>query len=190
MTENTTPETFNFDDWFSDAKRPEESVDVYTRADVVSRLSELRRRIEEAQQIADADAHEAAIGEASPATELEAEYVDLLQTFADSRVTFFVQALTQTERRRIRQRNNERDNGDNGEFVHRMIAEAIVGVRRGNGERIPATLTLNQVRDLYDRIGDPQHGELFEAVQQASNGLPEVSADFLHEHSGHAGGQG
>jgi hypothetical protein len=179
----TTPEEFDFADWFADANLPEQSADIYTNAAILSDLAELQRRIDVEVKVQDA---EKTAG--SPAKDrLEDEYVKLAQRFADSKITVYVRALTGTERKEIRAAHDkalkasiETDAG----FVFRCLAASIVGLKKADGERKPAKFTQAEVEDLYARIGDAQIQAIHNAQLTATNGMPSVDADFLRKLSG------
>lgn len=180
MTETTTPETFSFSDWFADANLPESSADVYTNGHLLAELTDLQRRISIEGRVVEA---EATASSKKAKTVLEDEYVALAQRFASSKITIYLRALTgerRTEIRAIHDAANEPDR----EFVFRQLAESIYAMSRADGPKVDAVLTVDQVRDLYLRIGDPQITLLYNAFRTASDGIPSVDADFLHKLSG------
>lgn len=174
----TSPQEFDFADWFGDIGVPEESVDVFTRADLVGEIQNLQRRIEEhdaAQQV-----------ERSLSDEMsdeEARLAELLEEFNAGRVTFYLRGLTQDERNEIREAHEEA--GERNEaFALRCVAKSIVGVRRFGKDRVKATMSLPHVTKLHHQLGEGQMAKLFQAYQQATNGVPFVDADFLLRRSG------
>lgn len=182
-----TPETFDIEAWLTDAHLPEESADVYKRADVISELSELRRRIE-LEDAAD-DPQERTIGQKSPTADLEARYAELLQTFAASKLTVYVRALTGEELRTARAEHEKRTEGmepkeANIEFGYDLLAAAIVGMKPAGGERKPVSMTSQAVKKLAAGIGEVQVSAILQARQQAQSGVPQVDADFLLQRSG------
>lgn len=194
MTETTTPETFDFADWFADANLPESSADIYLNAGVLSDLAELQRRLDVEQLVAKAEPAEKTVGsksKKSPLKVLEDEYVTLAQRFEDSKITVYVRALTSADRKTIRAAHDEamkaETEGNEG-FTFRCLEASIVGLKKAGGERKPATLTLEQVADLYKKIGDAQLGRINDAYLTATNGIPTVDADFLRKLSGPAAG--
>lgn len=182
MPETLSPDTFDFDEWFADANLPEESADIYTRADVISELRDLERRIE----LADATEVEAerTISEKSASAQLRAEYEKLAESFTGSKITVYMRALTGTKRQEILNVHNEAQKKNpkketDAEFMFRLLSESIVGMKRAGGERVEATLSQADVRKLYGQVGDAQIQVLRNAYLNASNKAPEVSADFL-----------
>ncbi|MBG6085812.1 hypothetical protein [Zhihengliuella flava] len=191
MTENQNldPETFDLDDWLIDAALPEESVDVYKRADVISELSELKRRIEELQDAGNTG--EQTAGEKSERSKLEARYTDLLNTFGNSRLTVYVSAIPGEHRKSLLDAHNARvESGeipkeqDGLEFGWLILSESIVGVKKGDGDRRPVRWTVAQVKKLKEKVGEVQLLELTKAQRIAQNAIPEVDADFLLTASG------
>ena len=190
MTEQN-PATFNVEDWLTDAALPQESATVYKRPDVVAELTDLKRRIELAERVNDA---EATAGAKRPAT-LIRQYEQLLRTFSGSALTVYVRALTGDELRARRAASEERTKDlptqdANIEFGFDLLAAAIVAVKpAGAKESTPASLTTAQVKALKDGIRETQMQLILAARQQAQNGLPTVDADFLHKPSGTEAGQ-
>lgn len=178
MAKKPTPETFDFADWFGDVGVPEESVDVFTRTDLVGEINALQRAIQEADQ---ASAVEKSLGDEMD--EQEARLAELLQAFSDSKVTFFLRGLTQDERNSIRKAHEASRQSDH-EFSLRCISRSVVGLRRRGGEREKVTLSLSHVKKLHNQLGEGQTAALFKAFQQATSGVPMVDADFLLRRSG------
>lgn len=196
MTE--TPEqhpaaAFNVEDWLQDAHLPEDSADVYKRADVIGELHLLRRQVD-LQREAAADPERTA-GDAAELTPLEKRYEELLETFADSQLTVYVRALGPDERRAVRAESEartkdltpEEQNADTG---YAILSAAVVAVRPYGGERTPVTWTHTQVRAMENKIGGVQMQQVLLAYQAAQNRVPAVDADFLHRRSGEDVGQG
>lgn len=182
MPENLSPETFDFDEWFADANLPEESADIYTRADVISELRDLERRIELADAVEDAG--EKTVSEKSASAQLRDQYEQLAETFTSSKITVYLRALTGTKRQEILEVHNAAQKKDknketDAEFMFRLLSESIVGLKRAGGERKSMRLGQADVRRLYLQVGDAQIQVLRNAYLNASNAVPEVSADFL-----------
>jgi len=182
MPETLSPETFDFDEWFADANLPEESADIYTRADVISELRDLERRIELADAVEDAG--ENTVSEKSASAQLRDQYEKLAETFTSSKITVYLRALTGTKRQEILEVHNAAQKKDknketDAEFMFRLLSESIVGLKRAGGERKPMKLGQADVRRLYLQVGDAQIQVLRNAYLNASNAVPEVSADFL-----------
>lgn len=184
---------FNVEDWLQDAHLPEDSADVYKRADVIGELHALRRQVELQREAVDAP--ERTAGDTAELTTLEKRYEELLQTFADSQLTVYVRALGPDERRAVRAESEQRtkelppeeQNADHG---YAILSAAVVAVRPFGGERTPVTWSHTQVRTLENKIGGAQMQQVLLAYQAAQNRVPAVDADFLHRRSGGDTGQG
>ena len=95
MTE--TPETFDLDAWLSGASRPQRSVRIYQRGDMLAELDELGREIELAEAADDA---ERSLTDASPAA-LRQKYAELSEQFAASCLDVRVQGHDVDETREM-----------------------------------------------------------------------------------------
>ncbi|UOD80354.1 hypothetical protein [Paenarthrobacter ureafaciens] len=187
-----TPETFDVEAWIKDANLPRESATVYKRADVISKLTALKHRIE----IARADDNgERTSGGKSELQRLEEEYVNLLKVFSDSAITVHVRALSRQELRDLREAHTKAMEGkdlkpaeENELFGYDLLAAAIVAVEPAGKPEQPASLTTDQVRALEEAIGATQLTSILAARQTAQNALPTVDADFLHRPSGTSDG--
>jgi hypothetical protein len=184
------PAEFDFDAFLQDAKQPEESVTVYKRADVISELSDLKRRIELEARV---NADERSAGD-SALTPLEKEYEALLQTFSQSGLTVYVRALSDLELREQREQTEKRTQDmppqkANVEFGYDLLAAAIIAVKPAGGERTPVKFNRDKVEALRRAIGETQVGQILEARQIAQNAVPTVDADFLRKPSGSETGQ-
>lgn len=185
------PAAFDVEAWLQDASLPEESCTVYKRPDVISELSDLKRRIE---LDARAAGEERSASEAE-LTPLEAEYMALLQTFSESALTVYVRALTSDELKHQRAATEARTkdmlpNDANAEFGYDLLAAAVVAVKPAGGERTPVKFTSDAVKALRNAIGDTQVSQILTARQIAQNAMPSVDADFLRKPSGTEAGQG
>ena len=191
MTEETTtdrsPETFDIDAWLQDAHLPEDSCVIYKRPDVIAELSELKARIED-EQAADVKVGKT-LGAKSELNKMQKRYDELLKTFADSRATIIVRALSES---RIREMSGDykakggkaKDDTAALEQGYAVVAESVVGLQDADGERREVSLTLDQVKSLEDRIGGSQLAKIREAWRRAQMQSPEVTVDFLSKHSG------
>jgi hypothetical protein len=192
MAETLNPATFNLDDWALDANLPEESADVYKRADVVSELSALKRQIETHRE-AFAGTEKTA-GDVSGLRALEAEYNKLVATFTGSLLTVYVRAITSDEREALRAAHEERTkNWDperrNREYGFDLLAAAITAVKERDGERIDVRWDVHQIKKLEKAIGGSQMSLILAAREVAQNQAPTVDADFLLKPSGSETGQ-
>lgn len=186
MTESLNPTTFDLDAWATDAGLPEESADVYKRADVVGELSALQRKI--------AIRHDAAKGEKTAngdkeLTDLERRYDELVETFTGSKLTVFVRAITSDELNDLREEHEKVTKNweplrRNKEFGFLLLSKAIVSVQPAGGERHDVRWSLHQIKQLEKAIGPAQMTEILNAREYAQNAVPTVDADFLHRSSG------
>lgn len=185
MTE-LNPATFDLDAWATDANLPEESADVYKRADVIGELSALQRKI--------AIRRDAAKGEKTAKgdkelTEMERRHTELVETFTGSKLTVFVRALTSDELEDIREAHEERTKGmdskrANREFGFDLLSAAIISVQPAGEERYDVRWDVHTIKRLEKAIGPAQLTEILNARQYAQNAVPTVDADFLHRSSG------
>lgn len=189
MTETTsavTPFTFDVEAWLTDAALPEESVTIYKRPDVIAELSDLKRRIDLEDRVADA---ERSAAQREPLG-LVKEYEEKLRTFADSALTVYLRALTGDQREDIRkayiagpgaaQTEDERSTG----IGYEIIAAAVCAVKPAGGQRQPAKFTVEHIKHLRDAVGAPQMLLIETARRKAQDSLPQVDADFLRKRSG------
>jgi 3-deoxy-D-manno-octulosonic acid (KDO) 8-phosphate synthase len=187
----TTPATFNVEDWLQDAHLPEESADVFKRADVLGELSALQRKIATHQEVA--AVAEASAADTSELHTLLARYDELLQTFGDSQLTIYVRAISPDEKRTMRAAHEARTKDmttleQNAEFGYDLLAASIVAVRPFGGDRTAVTWSAEQVQALENRIGGAQMSTVLDAHRVAQNKVPVVDADFLRRRSGSEAG--
>ena len=197
MTETPAAEqhpaaVFNVEDWLQDAHMPEESAEVYKRADVIGELSALRRKIEVAQEAA--AGAEASAAETSELTTLTAQYEELVQTFCDSQLTIYARALSPDQKRAMRAAHEERVKDltpvqQNTEYGYDLLAASIVAVRPFGGPRTEVSWDHATIRSMENAIGATQMSQVLQAHQAAQNRLPAVDADFLRRPSGEDDGQ-
>ncbi|KQN99699.1 hypothetical protein ASF21_12895 [Arthrobacter sp. Leaf234] len=183
----TTPEEFDFADWFADANLPEQSADIFTNAALLGEMADLQRRIDVEVRVQDAEKTAA-----SPTKDsLEDQWVNLAKQFEASKITVYVRALSGTERKYIREAHDQAMNDgteENSGFIFRVLAMSIVGMKKSGGERKTVDLSVEQVEQLYKKIGDAQLGAIHDAQLTATNGIPTLDADFLRKLSGPAAG--
>ncbi|GAA1453475.1 hypothetical protein ACFP47_09220 [Nesterenkonia lacusekhoensis] len=207
MTENAaetiSPETYDIEAWLNDAHLPEESARIYRRGDLLGSINALQDRIRELTTAVDSstdlDDTKAFTRELSQA---RSEYEELLTQFGESGLTVFLQAVPSRKTRQIRRRVNEAEEAKvkagatrqdakvwgNEEFIYSMVAAAVVGVEGPDGVRHPAEWDADILRELEDRIGPGQFGELLEARKRADGKLQEPDPDFLLTVSGTSNG--
>jgi len=185
MTE-LNPATFDLDAWATDASLPEESADVYKRADVIGELSALQRKI--------AIRREAFKGEKTAngdkeLTEMERRHTELVETFAGSKLTVFVRALTSDELADLREAHDKATQDmdpqrANKEFGFDLLAASIISVQPAGEERYDVRWDTHMIKRLEKAIGPAQMTEILNARQYAQNAVPTVDADFLRKSSG------
>jgi hypothetical protein len=168
------PEDFDFDAWLSDAKRPERSVTVYKRADLLGDLDALERKLEEVRNIPEEDQ---ALGESPDG--VEAQYLALLQQFHDSGLTIRVHGLNQDEMDAIGKAGKEAKETDD-EVGRRLIEKALVSPK----------LSYEQLGNLSKSIGDAQMQKIATAYRLATLQAPEATAPFSRRPSGQGNGRG
>lgn len=183
---------FDVDDWLQDAHMPEESTDVYKRADVIGKLSDLKRQIEIRREALAST--EKTAGQVDELAGLSNQYQDLVETFATSQLTVYVRALSRDEQHALRTESDKRTKDlpqkqQNEDYGYALLSAAIIAVRPFEGERADVTWTREQVRKLEHKIGPAQVTAILQAQQLAQNRLPQVDADFLHKPSGGGDGQ-
>lgn len=162
-----TPETFDLDAWLSGASRPQRSVRIFQRGDMLAELDELGREIELAEAVGDA---ERSLTDASPTT-LRQKYAELSEEFAASCLDVRVQGHDQDETKEIM---GERFAQSDIPAVERdLIFDALVYPK--------------MTREQYDRfvgaIGPAQFEAIKSAYTSACRALPKPSADFLPQSS-------
>jgi hypothetical protein len=185
MTE-LNPATFDLDAWATDANLPEESADVYKRADVIGELSALQRKIAIRRDAAKGE--KTATGDKELAA-MERRHTELVETFTGSKLTVFVRALTSDEMEDLRAAHEERTKGmepkrANKEFGFDLLAAAIISVQPAGEERYDVRWDTHMIKRLEKAIGPAQMTEILNARQYAQNAVPTVDADFLLRSSG------
>lgn len=173
-----TPETFDFTEWFGNEHVPEVSVDVFTATGLVGEITALQRRIAENDTVADVDR---SLGDEM--SDEEEQLAALLQEFADSRRTVYLQGLDQDARTAIRKAHEASGKGDQ-DFALRCVAASVVAMKKPGGKRQDMRLNLSTVQKLHRQLGEGQMSQLFQGYQQATSGIPTVDADFLLRRSG------
>jgi len=179
---------FNVDEWLSDANLPEESAQIYKRADVISELTRLKGEIEIERE---ADLERSA-SEESPVKELRRKYEHLARVFGDSAMTVYVRALTPDEKELIRKENEEASEKgkwekakENRDFAARLLSKSIVGIKTPTDEeRKPVFWSPATIIKMEDKLGTTQMNQVMYAYQTAQNAMPKVDADFLPSRSG------
>lgn len=177
MTETETPESFDLAAWLTDAKLPERSATVYQRADLISAITDLERRIRNEKQ----DDEEGLGG-----SENVRRYRSLVSEFEGSALTVFVQAVNADRQKQITESLGK--DATKNEVGAATIAAAIVAVQKVDGPRVPVVFTPADVVALEGAVGEVQMSQINAAFVQACRSLPSVDADFLLKFSGRASG--
>lgn len=173
MDENDNPETFNLDAWLEDAVRPQRSIRIYQRADVMADLDQLRQRIDLAEREA---GDERSVGDTT-LDALESEWAAKAAEFADSALDIRLQALNSKDIRSVEDEvfaglppKAKKDPSDekSEELNLSLLARAIVD----------PPMSVAQVKKLTDRIGEPQVLKLIAAWRLAGVQDFDVSAPF------------
>lgn len=188
MSENITPEEFDVDAWILGANLPEQSAEVYLRADVVGNIQALQRKITAANAVDAADPERPAAAKSKTA-KLVKEYENLLHVFSNSRATVFVRAIDPDKLADLRRANEARykdkePREGNLAFGYEILAESIVAIEDKSGVRKTARMTPAQLKNLERGIGPAQLKLIMDARALAQAGLPDVDADFLLKLSG------
>lgn len=172
------PAEFDVDAWISSAARPQRTVDVYGRADLLARLdaiaaevAAIRRRVamlgdDPERSISDAPEGVEALAD------LEAEWDDLAAQFTASRMPVVVRGLTEAEEaaalkgaQKARPDLAKAQNAEWQEFVGlRIVAAAVVS---------PA-LTFDQIAAIHSRIGGAAFAPLANTVRALTRQAPVV----------------
>lgn len=194
-------QTFDMDTWLLDAELPTQSADVFKAGQLPAEAGALRRAIEIERAQLDA---EPTAADKSKLVKLETRYAALLQEWVASKITVYVTGISKDALQALRDAHTEQTKDmDNIEEVNRLfgfdlLAAAIIGIAEPGVEYVnedgtPAlygkvTLRPNQVRAMQNKIGHAQMELILAARNTAQNGVPDVDADFLLEHSGSSKG--
>jgi exonuclease V gamma subunit len=178
MTETTgpgAPEDFDLDAWLDETKRPERSVTVYGRSDLIADMDVLEERIRVLKLAVEQAGDEEELGSTGKRElrELEAQWQDLAEQFSASAFTLRVQGLTKDEQVAINVQAKE-DKADDAELGYRLISAALVKPKA----------TPKQARRLKEKLGEGQFGKVVTAYNTASTTFPKVNANFLPKSSG------
>lgn len=175
----TGPAGFDVDAWINSAARPQRTVDVYGRADLLARLDAISAEvaaIRRRQAIAGDDDSERSISEAPYGAEaladLEAEWDDLAATFQASRLPVVVRGLTEAEEaaalksaQKARPDLAKAQNAEWQEFVGLRIVHAAI---------VSPALSLEQVVAIHARIGGAAFAPLANTVRALTRQAPVV----------------
>lgn len=172
-TKDTTAQDFDLDSWVKGVKRPERSVTVYQRPDIIAELDELERRIKVSRR--ESQDEEGSLGSKRALRNLEDDYERLAQEFSDSALTIRLRFVGADEKKQIL---TKAKNGDTADFAGRMWAAAIVSPK----------VTPKQALALLSSLDEVQFGAIEEKFKAMNENMPSVSADFLPKSSGRENG--
>lgn len=194
-------EAFDINEWLTDAHLPEESVRIFKRADLISKINALRERIQDehaAQELG------GTLDTRKELRKLKAAYEQALEDFGASLLTVYVRAIPTSKSRKLRHENLDAEEAKlaagedrkrvrewaNEEFIYGLAAVSVVGVAGPDGVRREVSWSADDLRKLETRIGPGQFGALVEARKRAEAQVQEPDADFLASLSGsdNAGG--
>ena len=157
-----TPKDFDVDAWLDGLSRPQRSVRVYQRGDIMAQLDDLAAQIEHAESVDDG---ERGLVDASPAS-LRAQYAQLAEEMKAASLLVTVQGHDRDEK-----------------------VAALKGVEDASPVEVARTLIFDALvspkmnREQFDRfmsgIGPAQQDRVAEAYTRACGEVPEPSADFL-----------
>lgn len=168
------PEDFDIEAWMVDAQRPKRSVQLFKRADLLAEIDSLERRIDTERSAREIEPELTA---GSELLDLEREYEKTLEKIHASAITVTVQGLVVDEIEAIDKEVKAEYEGKpfeaSQEKGRRMIVAALVSPK----------MTIAQVRVLEKKVGSAQIARIAVAVNEATNQLPHVSADFLRKSS-------
>ncbi|NOJ59760.1 hypothetical protein [Arthrobacter sp. 260] len=168
-----SPDEFDLDGWVKGIKRPERSVTVYQRPDIIAELDELERQIKTARRVAQDD--EGSLGSKRSLRALEGEYQRMAQEFSDSALTIRLRLVDADEKKRIVAKSKK---GDMADFAGRMWSAAIISPK----------VTPKQALALLSSIDEVQLAAVQEKFDAMQADMPSVSADFLPRSSGRESG--
>lgn len=176
MTDELDPKSFDLDAWLQDAQRPQRSVTVYARPDLIADLDALEQKIKLAQDANRLD--ETGLGEMSPVQALQAAYYELAEEFSRSSLVVRLQGLTSDEQKAIREEAKAAGDDSNEAVGFRMISASLMHPKA----------SVEQAKRLRDKIGEAQYSAIIATYNAACGSFPEVSADFLRKSSGRGAG--
>lgn len=181
LTADATPAAFDVDAWIAQAARPQRTVTVYARADLLARLDEidtevarLRRDTRQAQVAVDAPLDDAAPDTDGRIADLEAEWDDLAAQFSASAMPVTVRGLTEAEQaaavRAAGKQNPTLAKAQNAEWAE------LVGLHIVAAAIVTPPMTIEQVRAVHARIGGAAFAPLANTVRALTNQAPVVPA--------------
>lgn len=163
----TTPQTFDVDAWLDGLSRPQRSVRVYQRGDLMARLDDLAAQIEHADA---SDSTERSIADGASSDSLRLQYAELAEQMQAASLAVTIQGHDADEKAAILKDMKDASNRERGRA---LVFDALVS---------PA-MTREQFDRFMDGIGPAQQDRVAEAYSLACAEVPEPSADFLPQSS-------
>lgn len=163
----TTPQTFDVDAWLDGLSRPQRSVRVYQRGDLMARLDDLAAQIEHADA---SDSAERSIADGASADALRMQYAELAAEMESASLTVTIQGHDVDEKAGILNGLKDASNRERGRA---LVFDGLVS----------PTMSREQFDRFMDGIGPAQQDRVAEAYALACNEIPSPSADFLPQHS-------
>ena len=159
----TTPQTFDVDAWLDGLSRPQRSVRVYQRGDLMARLDDLATQIEHADA---SDSTERSIADGASPDSLRLQYAELAEQMQAASLAVTVQGHDADEKAAILKEMEDVSNRERGRA---LVFDALVSPE----------MTRAQFDRFMDGIGPAQQDRVAEAYSLACAEVPEPSADFL-----------
>lgn len=171
----TDPTTFDVDTWIANAGRPQRTVTIYGRADLIARLDEIDTEVKTIRRRLNAHT-EQSLDEGGQdetrITELEEEWETLATTFSQSALPVVVRGLTEAE---------EADALKAATKSSPLLAKAqnaqwheLVGLYIVHAAIVSPDLTLAQIIAIHQRIGAAAFGPLANTVRALTRQAPAV----------------
>lgn len=182
------PVEWDFDAWIDGAALAQRSVTVYGRPDLIALMEDADRRRTILAKAADDP--EVTLAEQGDLEAVNAELARLLQEYEASKSTWYVQALTADALRTLDdtcpvpdlpakptpEQTRAFTDAMDERGLH-LLAAAVVKVVSPNSG-VTEGVTVEQLRRLRGRIGNPQIAKLVQASTRATRDEPEVPVPF------------
>lgn len=163
----TTPKTFDMDAWLAGLSRPQRSVRIYQRGDLMARLDVLAAQIERADAQGDM---ERTLGDGSTATSLRAEYAEVAAEMEAAALTVTVQGHDADEKKELLAGGEASSLRARGRV---LLHDALVSPE----------MSWEQFERFMGGIGPAQEDRIADAYSAACSVVAEPSADFLPQSS-------
>lgn len=182
LTPGADPAAFDVDAWIAQAARPQRTVTIYARADLIARLDEIdaevtrlrRTHAQQASAAGDASLEDAAPDTGGRIAALEAEWDATAAQFSASAMPVTIRGLTEAEQAAAVRAAGTSDptlaKAQNAEWAE------LVGLHIVAAAIVSPHMTLDQVRAVHARIGGAAFAPLANAVRALTNQAPVVPA--------------